>query len=32
MTFGGMFDFPADSLPSEVVDAYWSVILVGVPD
>lgn len=24
--------FPADSLPSSVVDAYWSVILVGVPD
>ena len=24
--------FPADRLPDSVVDAYWSVILVGVPD
>jgi hypothetical protein len=24
--------FAADSLPSAVVDGYWSVILVGVPD
>jgi hypothetical protein len=24
--------FPADRLPSSVVDAYWSIILVGVPD
>jgi hypothetical protein len=24
--------FPADSLPSSVVNGYWSVILVGVPD
>lgn len=24
--------FPADGLPDKVVDAYWSVILVGVPD
>ncbi|WP_312942984.1 DUF1214 domain-containing protein [Agrobacterium pusense] len=24
--------FPADELPDLVVDAYWSVILVGVPD
>jgi hypothetical protein len=24
--------FPADRLPQSVVDAYWSVILVGVPD
>jgi len=24
--------FPADRLPGSVVDAYWSVILVGVPD
>lgn len=24
--------FPADRLPDAVVDAYWSVILVGVPD
>jgi hypothetical protein len=24
--------FPADSLPDAVVNAYWSVILVGVPD
>ncbi|BCP56024.1 hypothetical protein K32_46410 [Kaistia sp. 32K] len=24
--------FPADSLPAKVVDGYWSVILVGVPD
>jgi len=24
--------FPADALPESVVDAYWSVILVGVPD
>ncbi|MBX5163228.1 MULTISPECIES: DUF1214 domain-containing protein [unclassified Rhizobium] len=24
--------FPADALPDKVVDAYWSVILVSVPD
>ena len=24
--------FPADKLPQSAVDAYWSVILVGVPD
>jgi len=24
--------FPADDLPSAVVDSYWSIILVGVPD
>lgn len=24
--------FPADKLPASVVDAFWSVILVGVPD
>jgi hypothetical protein len=24
--------FPPDKLPESVVDAYWSVILVGVPD
>jgi hypothetical protein len=24
--------FPADKLPDSAVDAYWSVILVGVPD
>ncbi|WP_338827869.1 DUF1214 domain-containing protein [Bradyrhizobium sp. 27S5] len=24
--------FPANGLPQSVVDAYWSVILVGVPD
>src|ERR1700742_2695965 len=24
--------FPADKLPATVADAYWSVILVGVPD
>lgn len=24
--------FPADALPEKVVDAYWSVILVSVPD
>ncbi len=24
--------FPANDLPSAVVDSYWSVILVGVPD
>ena len=24
--------FPADRLPSTEVNAYWSVILVGVPD
>jgi hypothetical protein len=24
--------FPADGLPDSVVDAYWSVILVGIPD
>lgn len=24
--------FPADKLPDSVADAYWSVILVGVPD
>lgn len=24
--------FPANDLPSEVVNSYWSIILVGVPD
>jgi hypothetical protein len=24
--------FPADKLPASVADAYWSVIMVGVPD
>lgn len=24
--------FPADDLPASVVDGYWSVILVSVPD
>jgi hypothetical protein len=24
--------FPADQLPQSAVDAYWSIILVGVPD
>ena len=24
--------FPADSLPADQVDSYWSIILVGVPD
>ena len=24
--------FPADKLPDSAVDAYWSAILVGVPD
>ena len=24
--------FPVDKLPESVADAYWSVILVGVPD
>ena len=24
--------FPADKLPEAVVEAFWSVILVGVPD
>lgn len=24
--------FPADKLPDSAVDAYWSIILVGVPD
>lgn len=24
--------FPADRLPQSVVDSYWSIILVGVPD
>jgi hypothetical protein len=24
--------FPADGLPDSVVNAYWSIILVGVPD
>jgi hypothetical protein len=27
-----LLHFPADRLPSGVVDGYWSVILVGVPD
>lgn len=27
-----VIDFPADDLPSSVVNSYWSVILVGVPD
>lgn len=29
---GYVIHFPADKLPQSVVDAYWSVILVGVPD
>lgn len=29
---GYVIHFPANSLPSTVVNAYWSVILVGVPD
>src|SRR6185436_10378621 len=24
--------FPANGLPESMVDAYWSIILVGVPD
>jgi hypothetical protein len=24
--------FPADDLPDSIVDSYWSIILVGVPD
>src|SRR4029077_1490893 len=35
-TFNGsnnyVMHFPADKLPDSVVNAYWSVILVGVPD
>jgi len=27
-----MIHFPPDKLPDSVVDAFWSVILVGVPD
>jgi hypothetical protein len=27
-----VIQFPADKLPDSMVDAYWSVILVGVPD
>jgi hypothetical protein len=27
-----VLDFPVGELPQSVVDAYWSVILVGVPD
>jgi hypothetical protein len=27
-----VMQFPADKLPASVADAYWSVILVGVPD
>lgn len=27
-----LLEFPADQLPQSVVDAYWSVILVDVPD
>jgi len=27
-----LLHFPANSLPSSVVNGYWSVILVGVPD
>jgi hypothetical protein len=29
---GYIMHFPADRLPQSVADAYWSVILVGVPD
>jgi hypothetical protein len=29
---GYVMHFPADKLPDSVVNAYWSVILVGVPD
>ena len=29
---GYVIHFPADKLPASVADAYWSVILVGVPD
>jgi hypothetical protein len=29
---GYVIHFPADKLPDSVVDAYWSVILVSVPD
>lgn len=31
-THSYVMHFPADRLPDGVVDAYWSVILVGVPD
>lgn len=35
-TFDGgknyVMSFPPDQLPSSVVDGYWSIILVGVPD
>jgi hypothetical protein len=27
-----VIDFPAGKLPEEVVAAFWSIILVGVPD
>ena len=27
-----LLEFPADKLPQSVVDSYWSMILVGVPD
>lgn len=27
-----LIEFPADGLPDSVVDSYWSIILVGVPD
>ena len=27
-----IIDFPADSRPDTVVDSYWSVILIGMPD
>jgi hypothetical protein len=27
-----MIHFPADKLPQDAVNSYWSVILVGVPD
>jgi hypothetical protein len=27
-----VINFPADRLPQSVVNAYWSIILVGVPD
>lgn len=29
---GYVMHFPANALPDSVVDAYWSIILVGVPD
>lgn len=27
-----LLEFPADARPDEVVNSYWSIILVGVPD